>query len=215
LDRRDLREPLVIGRALDCDVCIRDIMLSRHHCRIERFDDRWIVEDLGSKNGTKLDGESITRHVLRDGEVIRIGRSQICFHAGPFMPLRSDAPRRDVRPADPIDALAGTVCGFQVFDMEEDSRVSGFPIPQPRPPEPVSFRHDSVHSIVTELASNTWDTKLSHRASPARPLKLAASKPVALAPPVQVPSRAPAMYVALAYVVMLLSFGVILVRSLL
>jgi predicted component of type VI protein secretion system len=215
-DRRDLREPLVIGRALDCDICIRDILLSRRHCRIERFHDRWIVVDLESKNGTKLDGDNVTRHVLRDGDVVRIGRSQVSFHAGAFVPMRSNTPRRDERPADPIEALAGTVCGFQVFDMEEDSRISGFPIPRPRPAEPRSFRHNAVHSIVTDLASTTWDTRLSHRSSQARPLKLAAPKPI-IQEVQPVPARPPALigtYLMLACVVAAISFGVILFRSL-
>jgi predicted component of type VI protein secretion system len=214
-DRRDLREPLVVGRALDCDICIRDILLSRKHCRIERFHDRWVVVDLGSKNGTKLDNESITRHVLRDGDVIRIGRAQLCFHAGPFVPMRSNAPRRDTRPADPIEALAGTVCGFQVFDMEEDSRVSGFPIPRPRPAEPVSLRHDAVRSIVMDLASTTWDTKLSHRTSPSRAIKLA---PKPILEQLLEPPPSPTLmktYVTLACAVLLLSFCVIMVRSML
>jgi pSer/pThr/pTyr-binding forkhead associated (FHA) protein len=174
-DRRELRagESLVIGRALECDVCIRDILLSRKHCRIEPFDAaapageaRWLVTDLQSKNGTFVGGseEAVTRHALIDGEVIRIGKSQICFHASPFVPpAPGQHQRRDVRPADPNEAMQGTVCGFQLFDMEEDSKAaSGFPIPQPRPAEPRSYRNgDSVHAMVLELTSTAWDTVLS------------------------------------------------------
>jgi predicted component of type VI protein secretion system len=216
-DRRELRETLVVGRALDCDICIRDIMLSRKHCRIERFHDRWIVVDLDSKNGTKLDGESVTRHVLRDGDVVRIGRSQICFHTGPFVPVHSSVPRRTQRPADPIEAMAGTVCGFQVFDMEEDSKLSGFPIPRPRPAEPVSFRHDAVHSIVTDLASTTWDTKLSRRSTMGRALTLVPPKPIIQEVQLSNEFRARTMglYVMLACAVMVGSFCVIFLRSVL
>lgn len=161
LDRRDLREPLIIGRALDCDVCIRDILLSRKHCRIEPFQKRWVVTDLGSKNGTRVEREKITRHVLSDGEVIRIGRSQVCFRSGKFEPATWKVPRRSARPANPQEAMAGTVFGFQLFDMEEDSRVSGFPIPKPRPAEPASYRRGEAGSLVSEIASTKWDEMLS------------------------------------------------------
>ena len=85
-DRRELRagESLVVGRSLECDVHIRDILLSRRHCKIESFNDRWVVTDLDSKNGTLVGNERVTRHVLIDGEVIRLGKSQIGFHAGQF-----------------------------------------------------------------------------------------------------------------------------------
>ncbi|HEY7091216.1 MAG TPA: FHA domain-containing protein [Tepidisphaeraceae bacterium] len=224
-DRRELRgrDVLVIGRAFDCDVCIRDIMLSRRHCRIEPFHDRWIVIDLGSKNGTHVGREAITRHVLRDGEVIRIGRTQICFRGGAFVPARSETPRRDVRPVDPIEALAGTVAGFQVVDMEEDSRVSGFPVPKPRPAEPWSYRHDGVHSIVTTMASTAWDTRLARR--PVIVNRPTVDRSHLPRPTVPVrPPRTPVKvlstwkvwtYVVLALGVGLASFGMIFLRSLL
>jgi pSer/pThr/pTyr-binding forkhead associated (FHA) protein len=160
--RHELREPTIIGRALDCDICVRDILLSRRHCRFEPMGNRWIVADLNSRNGTRAGKETITRHVLIDGEVIHAGKMQICFKAGPFIPPPLDeSPQRHVRPADPIEASAGTVHGFAMFDMEEDSRRTGFPVPQPRPPEPASYRHASVHAMVTQIASDQWDQILS------------------------------------------------------
>jgi len=167
LERRELTGPLLIGRAHDCDIVIKDILLSRRHCRIERFDNRWVVTDLGSKNGTRIGQELITRHVLRDGEVIRAGRAQIAFMEGAFVPAPADSlkprPRgsRSHRPADPNESLAGTVLGFQLFDMEEDARLSGHPIPRPRPAEPASYRDDSAHALVAQITSSTWDSILT------------------------------------------------------
>jgi pSer/pThr/pTyr-binding forkhead associated (FHA) protein len=162
-DRRDLAAgPVTIGRALDCDVSVKDILLSRRHCRVEPFDDRWLVTDLGSKNGTRVGSENVTRHILSDGDVFRIGKIQVSFHAGAFVPAPKNATRpRDTRPADPNEALSGTVLGFQLFDMEEDSRVSGFPIPKPRPSEPPSYRQEADESIVAQMASTSWDLALT------------------------------------------------------
>ena len=74
IGRRRLEGPVTIGRSHECDVSLHDILLSRSHCRLERTRDGWVVTDLGSKNGTVIDGRPVTRHALRPGEVIRIGR---------------------------------------------------------------------------------------------------------------------------------------------
>jgi predicted component of type VI protein secretion system len=167
-DRRELLEgqTVVIGRAVDCDISVRDIMLSRKHCRIGPFDDgRWIISDLGSKNGTRVGDETITRHILSDGELIRVGKIQMTFHAGAFVPPPAGARRsreREARPTDPHEALAGTVVGFQLFDMEEDSRASGgFPIPKPKPADPASLRNGGAHAMVSQITSTAWDNHLS------------------------------------------------------
>src|SRR5205085_9557492 len=62
------------SRSADCDLAIRDILLSRKHCALERIGDAWIITDLSSKNGTRVNSEAITRHILHDSDVIRIGR---------------------------------------------------------------------------------------------------------------------------------------------
>lgn len=154
LDRRVLAGALTIGRSLDCDICVRDTLLSRHHCRIEPLGDRWIVTDLGSKNGTRLGAESITRHILSDGDVIRIGANQISFIDAPFVATSKRAISTESRPADPIEAMQGTVCGVRLFDMEEDAKISGCPIPQPKPADPQSLHEDeNVRGIISGLAS--------------------------------------------------------------
>ncbi|MDH3253692.1 MAG: SpoIIE family protein phosphatase [Acidobacteriota bacterium] len=61
-------EKLVIGRSSDCDLILDDRYLSRRHARILRRGEAWLVEDLGSRNGTLLNGRRIeepsplTRH---------------------------------------------------------------------------------------------------------------------------------------------------------
>ncbi|HVT90841.1 MAG TPA: FHA domain-containing protein [Tepidisphaeraceae bacterium] len=161
-DRRELRDAITIGRSLDCQICIRDILLSRHHCRLEPFNNRWVATDMGSKNGTRVGQETITRHILSDGDVLRMGKIQVCFQAGAFVPApKGSVRKREVRPADPKEDLAGTVAGFQYFDMEEDSRVSGFPIPKPKPADPASYRQGDAHTMVTQMSSSQWDLALS------------------------------------------------------
>ncbi len=79
--RRDLvvevTGELVLGRAPPADVVVDDEGVSRRHARILADAEPPRLEDLGSKNGTRLDGERIHLHPLRSGDVIEIGRTQL------------------------------------------------------------------------------------------------------------------------------------------
>jgi pSer/pThr/pTyr-binding forkhead associated (FHA) protein len=63
-----------IGREPGCTVCINDASVSRGHARIVVADDQATLEDLNSKNGTTVMGETVTGPtVLRDGDEIEFG----------------------------------------------------------------------------------------------------------------------------------------------
>lgn len=167
VDRRKLTVAVTIGRAQDVDVPVRDILLSRKHCRLEPSGDHWIVTDLGSKNGTYLGYRQITRHQLKDGEELRIGRTRMTFRTGPFEPAPSGVKRRELaRPADPTEALAGTVAGFILVEPGEVERAAGAPVPQPRPPEPTAFASEDVYGMLNEIASSSWDSIMAQASRP-------------------------------------------------
>lgn len=77
-DLKGTRWPLVnstflIGRGEDCDIVLLDRQVSRHHARIKRTADGYVIEDLSSKNHTHLNGvriESVI--VLQDGDEIQV-----------------------------------------------------------------------------------------------------------------------------------------------
>lgn len=77
--RVPIAEGLTIGREDGCNVCLQDPKASRHHARIIVEGPVVEVEDLGSSNGTRLNGKAIRRRVLRFGDVIQIGTSLIAF----------------------------------------------------------------------------------------------------------------------------------------
>jgi pSer/pThr/pTyr-binding forkhead associated (FHA) protein len=164
IDRRELTGPLTIGRSPECDVSVRDILLSRRHCAIEPFGSYWVIADLGSKNGTWLRGHAITRHVLAEGEVLRIGKIQLCFRAGAYIPAPpSEAKPTGARAADPKEALAGTVAGFRFEENPKDldqEVVQKFPRPKPRPVAPKSYASDQVYVMLADIASSSWDSAL-------------------------------------------------------
>ena len=75
---------IVIGRAQDATIRIESGGVSRHHARIVVSGDEARVEDLGSKNGTFVDGEPVTgTRLLRDGSEIRIGPVTLTFRVAP------------------------------------------------------------------------------------------------------------------------------------
>ncbi len=79
--------PVSIGRASSSDVVLEaDPEVSRLHAVLELIGEHWCVRDLGSRNGTLVQGARIGGSiVLRDGDELRIGRSRIVFrsHEGP------------------------------------------------------------------------------------------------------------------------------------
>jgi pSer/pThr/pTyr-binding forkhead associated (FHA) protein len=75
-------DSLSIGRTEENDVVIDQSNVSRHHARVVRRGDRWLLQDLGSTNGTWLGGQAVDERLLVDGDAIRIGRAQIVFKGG-------------------------------------------------------------------------------------------------------------------------------------
>ena len=71
----------ILGRAEDSLVALADRLASRSHAAV-RFDTAaaaWRLEDLGSRNGTWLDGVRVTTALLADGSLIRVGTTELVF----------------------------------------------------------------------------------------------------------------------------------------
>jgi serine/threonine protein kinase len=62
----------VIGRASDCDLVLRAADVSKHHCRIVFGREEAVIEDLGSANGTLVNGDPVERAVLNEGDRLTI-----------------------------------------------------------------------------------------------------------------------------------------------
>lgn len=71
---------LTLGRQKNNDVVIKDQFVSKRHCRIGETDGAYFLEDLGSANGTYLNGERIaTATPLQDGDYIGLGKLEFIF----------------------------------------------------------------------------------------------------------------------------------------
>ncbi|MEX0592915.1 MAG: FHA domain-containing protein [Nitriliruptoraceae bacterium] len=71
-------DPLVLGRADDVDVYIDDVYVSDEHAQILADDGGWAVRDMGSTNGTFLNGTRVARPTpLAAGDQLRLGKTRI------------------------------------------------------------------------------------------------------------------------------------------
>ena len=68
-----------IGQAGDNDIAIGESTVSRHHAKIFLEDEKFYILDLGSRNGTMVNGKDILKHDLIDNDVIDLGEAQFVF----------------------------------------------------------------------------------------------------------------------------------------
>ena len=72
-------DPLSIGRGPTADVSLEDMEVSRHHCALLLWDDDWVLKDGGSVNGTWVNQKRIQVVLLKNGDIIRIGQTEMEF----------------------------------------------------------------------------------------------------------------------------------------
>src|SRR5436190_6912969 len=107
-----VRDVTLVGRQEDlCDPCIQKSSISKIHCLIVRTDGLLFVRDLGSTNGTKVNGQRVTRGALLPGDELAFASVRFRVHLGP----------------DPKEA---------VDQDERTEMLQGFPEPEPEPEEP-------------------------------------------------------------------------------
>ncbi|MDI6711600.1 MAG: DUF3662 and FHA domain-containing protein [Anaerosomatales bacterium] len=73
-------DQVTVGRLKECQIRLDDANVSRRHAAFIRLPDGWAIEDLDSTNGTRVNGKSITRARLHDGDIIEIGLSRLVYH---------------------------------------------------------------------------------------------------------------------------------------
>ena len=98
-------EILTIGRKADNALPIEDPSVSGHHARIVKVQAVFFLEDLKSTNGTAINGRPITRHQLRDADVITIGQHRLVFQENSTASTAAPVPFVDL---DRTTVLRGT-----------------------------------------------------------------------------------------------------------
>lgn len=133
------RERVTVGR-VDADVALNDGSVSRLHAVLERLSAGWVVHDLGSRNGTTINGARVTgAQVVRDGDVVCFGAVTVTFRcAQPSDVARTApapaAPRVTARERDLLVALCRPVLANGMLS------------------DPASLRELAAELVVTESA---------------------------------------------------------------
>jgi hypothetical protein len=68
-----------IGRSPDCGVFLDDVTVSRRHAALVQRNGRWVIEDLGSLNGTFVNRRRVESAELEDGDELQIGKYRLTF----------------------------------------------------------------------------------------------------------------------------------------
>src|SRR5919204_444388 len=118
----------LIGRGPDCELTLADGEASRRHALLRPQPDGSVVlEDLGSTNGTYVNGQRITGPVtLRGGERVRIGDTELNFRNGAVAPQTQPSPPPPAAPAPGAAAAAaagGAAAGGQASAPPTPSRI--------------------------------------------------------------------------------------------
>jgi DNA-binding NarL/FixJ family response regulator len=135
-------DKVTIGKDGGNDVVIEsDATVSRLHAALERFASGWCLRDLGSRNGTFVNGERIFgERVLRAGDEIRVGKTRLVYRADVTAPDQTategadPAPSLTERERDVLLALCGPLLRGSLFT------------------EPASVRDIASELVVTEAA---------------------------------------------------------------
>ncbi len=83
---------MLVGRAKGCAIRLTDSGVSARHCELEFLDGYWLVRDLGSRNGTKVDGKKIEQKWLFPKSLLQIStlRFKIMYTPTPGAPIPKD-----------------------------------------------------------------------------------------------------------------------------
>ena len=137
-------EAFAIGRHAGNALQVLDPAASRHHCRIEPADGGFLVRDLGSRQGTFVNGRPIQEHRLEEGDLVAVGETLLLFQ---------------IRESEPD-------CGEPQVLADEGSFTARTTIQHPpgRPPEEELERRDfqALLQIAKALQSPRSTTELAH-----------------------------------------------------
>ena len=129
-----------IGRASECSIPIRDRYLSRRHAEIVAVDGSWLLKDLGSVNGTYLNGARVERDTpLKGGDRIRLGDTEIVFETSEhntdrFLSIADTAERPSIAipisEIERISAESGDIARLQTLNTLAQDLIEDRPMHQ-------------------------------------------------------------------------------------
>lgn len=128
---------ITVGRATTNDVVLADALVSRLHARLTYTEARWMLSDLGSANGTRLNGQPLLDPApVQPGDVIAVGDSTLRFEVGPA----------------PIASLAAIDTPADLEATLADAAL------------PVQLNNLSVARLAVQTPTGTWEAPLDREA---------------------------------------------------
>jgi diguanylate cyclase (GGDEF)-like protein len=114
-------EPFRIGRSQDCELWLGDDGVSRRHARIFQEGSAYLIEDTESANGTFVQGQRVSRQILRDGDVIQFGPTAVFRYT--VTDESQEALLQQLYDASVTDALTGAA-NREHFDTQLRAELS-------------------------------------------------------------------------------------------
>jgi predicted component of type VI protein secretion system len=124
-ERWMLSGAMVVGRDASCEIVIPDRQVSRFHARLLPTPEGVVLEDLGSKNGTFVNGAAISDPVhLQDGDLVQISLAQhfVYLSSDATMPLQGPFVAAAVQPVHPASAAPADSAPAHGLRLDERSR---------------------------------------------------------------------------------------------
>ena len=101
------KETFLIGRSQKCNLCVASSSVSRRHCKFSRQESKVLLKDLGSRNGTYVNGEKITEEIeLSTGDEISVGSLSFMITLSPGIANEKRSKVRTV--ADAVERAANS-----------------------------------------------------------------------------------------------------------
>jgi pSer/pThr/pTyr-binding forkhead associated (FHA) protein len=110
-----LKTTLVVGRRESCDIVLRFPNVSGIHCELSVIDGRWMIRDLNSSNGTKVNDIKIQESLIDPGDIISISKHkyEVCYNTGI---ISSPIPTRDIFSQSLLEAAGLETRPRQIFN---------------------------------------------------------------------------------------------------
>ena len=130
------RDVVLVGRGEDCALREDHKSVSKRHCVLVRTDGLVLLRDLGSGNGTKLNGEKVLERLLQDGDEIAIGKTKLRFvdELAQYQKAREEAEKKELEQL--AKALQLALADPKIAKSIEDSGMGLFSPRNARPPPP-------------------------------------------------------------------------------
>ncbi|WNG45674.1 FHA domain-containing protein [Archangium minus] len=176
LEINDAQE-FVIGRDESADVVFQDDLISRRHVKVRRDWSGTHVEDLGSRNGIKINRKRVSRKMLRDGDELEVGGVRFVY----VCPSEAPEEQAEVLAAEVASATSGesNATNSPPAARERTSSTKRTAAPTEKPPEPVQAEAQEEPEAPAAAEEPAAEP-------PEEP-----EEPVAEEPPPEIPVRAP------------------------